>query len=64
MSLDDLHAYQVAAKAAQDESLAKYFRRLARQARELDDQIELNAKAEGCTGAWPLIPFEARQGSL
>lgn len=64
LTLDELHDWQVRAKAEQDASLAKYFRKLARQARELDDQIELNAKAEGCTGAWPLIPFEARQGAL
>lgn len=64
MGLEELHAFQVRAKAEQDESLAKYFRRLARQARELDDQIELNAKADGCRGHWPLIPFEPRQGAL
>jgi DNA polymerase-3 subunit epsilon len=57
MSLDELHAWQVEAKREQDASLADYFRRLARQQKELDDQIELMAKAEGCTGAWPLIPF-------
>lgn len=64
LTLDELHDWQVRAKAEQDESLAKYFRKLARQARELDDQIELNAKAEGCRGHWPLIPFEPRQGAL
>ncbi|TDB83424.1 3'-5' exonuclease [Actinomadura sp. KC216] len=65
LDLDELHAYQVAAKVEQDASLAAYFRRMARQQRDVDEQIALNAKAEGCTGAWPLIPFAPeRQESL
>ena len=61
MDLDELHAFQVAAKAEQDASLAKYFRNLARQQKDLDEQVELNAKANGCRGHWPLIPFETQR---
>lgn len=57
LSLSELHEMQVTAKAEQDRSLAEYFRGLARKAKTADEQTDLWARAESCTGAWPLVPM-------
>lgn len=43
----------------QDAGLAEYFRKQARQAKDVDEQIELAARADSCTGHWPLVPYAA-----
>ncbi|MGI5162766.1 exonuclease domain-containing protein [Spirillospora sp. CA-253888] len=61
MGLDELHAFQVEAKREQDRSFAAYLRRIAATKRDVDEQIELNAKAEKVTGHWPVLPYEPQQ---
>lgn len=61
MSLDELHAWQIEQKLAQDADLAKYFRKLADRQTDPQEQHALNAKADGCLGYWPIIPHDAGQ---
>lgn len=64
MSLDDLHAFQVTARQEQDDSFGRYLRSLARDAKTVDEQIELHRRADGCTGAWPVLPYEPQAALL
>lgn len=59
MPLADLHAFQTQAKRDQDASFAQYLRGLAAKERDVDEQIALMRKAEGCRGHWPLIPYQS-----
>jgi DNA polymerase-3 subunit epsilon len=57
MELADLHALQVQAKREQDASFAEYLRKQARRAKDVDEQIELNQRADAIAGHWPLVPY-------
>ncbi|WP_019630538.1 exonuclease domain-containing protein [Actinomadura atramentaria] len=59
LSLDDLHALQVRARREQEDSMADYFRRQAARQSDPADRARLEARAAACTGAWPLIPYDA-----
>lgn len=62
LSLDELHLMQVEAKAQQDQSYATYLRGLAATQDDVDEQIKLHAKADGCQGHWPLVPYQRQEG--
>ncbi|OLT22880.1 hypothetical protein BJF79_46210 [Actinomadura sp. CNU-125] len=67
LSLDELHKMQVRAKHEQDIDLAAYFRRLARQKRNVEDQVALNAarpdhRRVGGGGAAPGKKFLKKSG--
>jgi DNA polymerase-3 subunit epsilon len=57
MGLYDLHNLQVEAKREQDASFAEYLRSQARWARDVDEQIALNARADTVAGHWPMMPY-------
>lgn len=61
MGLRELHALQVKAKAEQDASFATYLRSQARQAKDVDEQIDLNRRADGITGHWPVTPYAEQE---
>jgi DNA polymerase-3 subunit epsilon len=63
VGLPELHQAQVRWAAEQDAGLAAYFRDQGRRARDVDEQIEWNVRAESCSGHWPVTPFE-QQGAL
>lgn len=64
MSLPELHEMQVGAKREQDASFAQYLRKQADRAKTADEQLDLYARADSCSGHWPLVPYEARQEAL
>lgn len=57
VDLAELYAAQKRWAAEQAAGLAKYFRKQAAQAKTADEQIDLQRRAESCTGAWPVIPY-------
>lgn len=61
LSLAELHVAQVKAKKQQDEGYAEYLRRQAKTERDAVKKAEMLARADGCHGLWPMIPFEGQQ---
>lgn len=61
MSLAQLHTAQIAWKREQDLSFADHLRGLARRSSDVDEQIELNRRADGITGDWPVVPFQRQE---
>jgi DNA polymerase III subunit epsilon len=60
MALVDLHALQVQAKRDQDADFANYLRGQARRARDVEEQLALNARADSITGHWPITPYAGK----
>lgn len=63
LSLEELHALQVEAKRDQDQGFADYLRKQAVRESDPAKRAEMQERAAGVSGHWPIVPY-ARQEAL